>query len=197
MEGKQLTIWQELTSDFGSNSLLNQDIPVFKFEKKELLKTTDKASFEKAKLELQQSLYLKNNWVKIENNLYTQSVYYEPTRLASYYDYESMEYTPEISSALDTFSEESTTPDQNGEILQIYSESKRVRNLLKTLFYKNLDINTNLPMWTRNTCKYGDNFVYLKIDKKRGITGCLQLPNIEIERIEKGIRKRKSGRAHV
>ena len=151
MEGKQLTIWQELTSDFGSNSLLNQDIPVFKFEKKELLKTTDKASFEKAKLELQQSLYLKNNWVKIENNLYTQSVYYEPTRLASYYDYESMEYTPEISSALDTFSEESTTPDQNGEILQIYSESKRVRNLLKTLFYKNLDINTNLPMWTRNT----------------------------------------------
>lgn len=193
MEGKQLTIWQELTSDFGSNSLLNQDIPVFKFEKKELLKTTDKASFEKAKLELQQSLYLKNNWVKIENNLYTQSVYYEPTRLASYYDYESMEYTPEISSALDTFSEESTTPDQNGEILQIYSESKRVRNLLKTLFYKNLDINTNLPMWTRNTCKYGDNFVYLKIDKKRGITGCLQLPNIEIERIEKGIRKRKEG----
>ena len=45
-------------------------------------------------------LYLGQQWQKIENNLYTQAVYYEPTRLASFYDYESMEYTPEISAAL-------------------------------------------------------------------------------------------------
>jgi hypothetical protein len=41
-------------------------------------------------------------------------------------------------------------------------------------------------MWTRNTCKYGDNFVYLKLDPEKGIVGCQQLPTIEIERREVG-----------
>jgi hypothetical protein len=39
-------------------------------------------------------------------------------------------------------------------------------------------------MWVRGVCKYGDNFVYLKIDPEKGIIGCQQLPNIEIQRIE-------------
>jgi len=45
-------------------------------------------------------------------------------------------------------------------------------------------------MWIRNMCKYGDNFVYLKLDPEKGVTGCLQLPNIEIERLERGIDSR-------
>ena len=99
-----------------------------------------------------------------------------------------MEYTPEISAALDIYAEESTTADQNGFILQIYSESKRIKSVLADLFNNNLDINTNLAMWTRNTCKYGDNFVYLKLDPEKGVVGCMQLPNIEIERVEKGMK---------
>jgi hypothetical protein len=55
---------------------------------------------------------------------------------------------------------------------------------LGDLFNNILDVNTNLPMWIRNTCKYGDNFVYLKIDPERGIIGVNQLPNIELERNE-------------
>jgi len=61
---------------------------------------------------------------------------------------------------------------------------------LVDLFVNNLDINTNLPMWVRNTCKYGDNFVYLKLDTEKGVTGCIQLPNIEIERLERGMESR-------
>jgi len=95
--------------------------------------------------------------------------------------------TPEISAALDIYGEESTTVDQNGYMLQIYSESKRIKSILVDLFNNVLDINTNLPMWTRNTCKYGDNFVYLKLDSDKGIVGCMQLPNIEIERLERGM----------
>jgi intein/homing endonuclease len=95
--------------------------------------------------------------------------------------------TPEISTALDIYSEESTTPNQDGYVLQIYSESKRIKSILADLFNNILDININLPMWIRNTCKYGDNFVYLKLDEEKGITGCLQLPNIEIERLERGM----------
>jgi hypothetical protein len=182
-----LTIWQRLSQAFGPNSLLGQDLPTYKLDKTELLRTTDKKEYELEKLQTQQSMYLSGQWAKIENNLYTQAVYYEPTRLASFYDYESMEFTPEISTALDIYSEESTTADQNGYILQIYSESKRIKGILADLFNNILDINTNLAMWTRNTCKYGDNFVYLKLDPEKGIVGCMQLPNIEIERLERGM----------
>jgi len=184
---KEFTVWQRLSNTFGPNSLLNQDYPTYKIDKDVLLKTNDRLEYEKQKLQAQQTLYLAGQWTKIENNLYTQAVYYEPTRLASFYDYESMEFTPEISTALDIYSEESTTPDKDGKMLQIYSESKRIKTILEDLFYNALDLNTNLPMWIRNTCKYGDNFVYLKLDPEKGIVGCMQLPNIEIERLERGM----------
>ena len=185
-----LTVWQRLSKAFGPNSLLNQDYPTYQFDKKELLKTTSKDEYEKEKLQAQQTFYLTNQWAKIESNLYSQAIYYEPTRLASFYDYESMEYTPEISAALDIYGEESTTVDENGYMLQIYSESKRIKSILTDLFNNNLDVNTNLPMWVRNTCKYGDNFVYLKLDSEKGVIGCMQLPNIEIERLERGMAAR-------
>ena len=182
-----LTVWQRLSHAFGPNALLNQDYPTYKFDRKDLLKTTSKQEYEKELLQAQQTYYLANQWTKIESNMYTQSVYYEPTRLASFYDYESMEYTPEISAALDIYGEESTTVDENGYMLQIYSESKRIKSILADLFNNVMDINTNLPMWVRNTCKYGDNFVYLKLDSDKGIVGCMQLPNIEVERLERGM----------
>lgn len=188
MAQEKMTVWQRLGKVFGPNATLDQQSPVFKFDKKELLKTTDKDEFEKEKLQSQQTMYIGKQWQKVEGNLYQQAVYYEPTRLASYYDYESMEYTPEISAALDIYGEESTTPDKDGHILQIYSESKRIKSVLADLFNTKLDISTNLPMWTRNTCKFGDNFVYLKLDPEKGIVGCQQLPNIQIERLEKGMR---------
>ena len=186
-QGQNKTVWQRLSNTFGPNSLLGLGSPEYKLDKTELLKTTNRQEYEKEKLQQQQSLYLQNQWAKIENNLYTQAVYYEPTRLASFYDYESMEYTPEISTALDIYAEESTTPNQDGYVLQVYSESKRIKGILVDLFINKLDINTNLAMWIRNMCKYGDNFVYLKLNQDEGVTGCLQLPNIEIERHERGM----------
>ena len=186
MAEQNMTVWQRLSQTFGPNSLLNQDYPTFKFDKKELLRTKSKEEYEKEKLQAQQTYYLTNQWSKVENNLYSQAIYYEPTRLSAQYDYESMEYTPEISAALDIYAEESTTTNEDGFILQIYSESKRIKGVLADLFNNALDINTNLPMWTRNTCKYGDNFVYLKLDPEKGIVGVQQLPTIEIERHEVG-----------
>ena len=187
MAENNLTVWQRLGKTFGPNSLLGQDYPQFKLDKKELLRTKSRDEYEREKLQAQQTFYLAQQWAKVENNLYSQAVYYEPTRLSSVYDYESMEYTPEISAALDIYSEESTTVNEDGFMLQIYSESKRIKSVLADLFNNVLDINTNLPMWTRNTCKYGDNFVYLKLDPEKGIVGCQQLPNIEIERKEVGM----------
>jgi hypothetical protein len=187
MSDNNLTVWQRLSKTFGPNSLLKQDYPTFKFDKKELLRTPNRDDYEREKLQAQQTFYLTNQWAKVENNLYSQAIYYEPSRLSAQYDYESMEYTPEISAALDIYAEESTTTNEDGFILQIYSESKRIKSVLADLFNNSLDINTNLPMWTRNTCKYGDNFVYMKLDPEKGIIGCQQLPTIEIERHEIGV----------
>ena len=192
MAEQNMTVWQRLSQTFGPNSLLGQDYPTFKFDKKELLRTTNKQEYETEKLQAQQTFYLANQWAKVENNLYSQAIYYEPTRLSSQYDYESMEYTPEISAALDIYAEESTTTNEDGFILQIYSESKRIKGVLADLFNNALDINTNLPMWTRNTCKYGDNFVYLKLDPEKGVVGVQQLPTIEIERHEVGVSQKIS-----
>jgi hypothetical protein len=192
MENRNLTVWQRLSRALGPDALMNQDFPVYKLDKKELLRTTDKGEYEREKLQAKQSFYLANQFAKVENNLYTQAIYYEPNRLASYYDYESMEYTPEISAALDIYAEESTTPNEDGIILQVYSESKRIKSVLVDLFNNVLDINTNLAMWTRNTCKYGDNFVYMRLDPEKGVVGCQQLPNIEIERFEQGLATRNS-----
>ena len=77
-----------------------------------------------------------------------------------------------------------TTTNDKGRVLNIFSNSKRVKTILEDLFFNRLDIHTTLPMWTRNTCKYGDNFVFLNIDDSAGIIGARQLPNFEIERRE-------------
>ena len=183
MADQNLTIFQRLTKIFGYQGQTPQP-PSFNFSKEELLTTNDPIEYERERLKLQQSQYLFDKWAKVDNSMYNQSVYYEPNRIAAYYDFESMEFTPEVSAALDIYAEESTTMSEKGYILNIYSESKRVKSILIDLFENKLDINTNLQMWARGMCKYGDDFVYLKVDPEKGIIGCQQLPNIEIERIE-------------
>jgi hypothetical protein len=185
MANQNLTVFQKLTKMFGypGKPQVTQ-APTFNFNKNELLKTDNKEEFDKNLLQAQQSQYIADKWTKLDQSLYNQSVYYEPNRMAAYYDYESMEFTPEISAALDIYAEESTTMSEKGEILTIYSESDRIKSILEDLFKNKLDINTNLQMWVRGMCKYGDDFVYLKLDPEKGIVGCQQLPNIEIERLE-------------
>jgi hypothetical protein len=185
MANQNPTVFQKLTRMFGFPGQTKIDpSPSFNFNKDELLKTDSREDYEKAMLQAQQSQYIADKWTKLDQSLYNQSVYYEPNRMAAYYDYESMEFTPEVSAALDIYAEESTTMSEKGEILTIYSESDRIKSILQDLFHTKMDINTNLQMWARGMSKYGDDFVYLKIDPEKGIVGVQQLPNIEIERIE-------------
>jgi hypothetical protein len=158
-----------------------------------LLKTDNKADFERAKLQAQQNKYLNGMWKKVENGLFQQSINYETTRIGSYSDFESMEFYPTIAAALDVMMEESTTLNDKGRVMNIYSDSKRVKGILEDLFFNRMDLHVSLPMWTRNTCKYGDNFVYLNIDEKHGITGAKQMPNYEMERRESGLFNMISG----
>ena len=45
---QKFTVWQRLSRALGPDALLNQDFPTYKFDRKELLRTTDKAEYEKA-----------------------------------------------------------------------------------------------------------------------------------------------------
>ena len=182
-QGKK-TIFQQLGDLFGPEKTTRENKSRYSLNDKELLTTKSKEEYDYEKLQLQQDKYLSQQWKKVDNEIYQHSNYYETTRLASYADYEGMEFFPEIAAALDIFMEESTTQNGEGRIINIFSESKRVRRILQDLFFNRLDIHTNLPMWTRNTCKYGDDFLYLNIDSEEGITGVKQLPNIEISRKE-------------
>jgi hypothetical protein len=185
-ENKNLTVYQKLFYLFGQGGgpKANATYNKYNLTDKDLIVTKSKQDFHKEKLQLQQQKYLEGQWAKVDNELYQKSVFYETSRIASYMDFEAMEFTPEIAVALDIMSEESCTLNEQGRIMSIYSDSNRIKKVLDDLFFNVLDIHSNLPMWTRNTCKYGDNFVYLKIDYKDGIIGANQLTNVDIERKE-------------
>jgi len=183
---KNLTVFQRLNNIFGPDGV---NVPKgqtnrYSLGNQELLKTQSKDEYNTAKLQAQQNKYLSGMWSKVDGELYQQAIHYETTRIGSYADFEAMEFYPEISAALDIMMEEATTPNDKGQVINIYSDSKRVKAILEDLFKNRLDIHTSLPMWTRNTCKYGDNFVHLNIDDKAGILGVKQMPNFEMERRE-------------
>ena len=188
MVDNKKSIFQRLNTIFDANGLdltkVNQTVNKYSIGNDVLLKTQSKEEYEAAKLQAQQTKFLGGVWRKTENELIQHSMHYETTRIGSYADFESMEFYPEIAAALDIMMEESTTVNNKGRVLNVYSDSKRIQGILEDLFFNRLDLHASLPMWTRNICKYGDNFLLLNIDDKKGIIGARQLPNFEIERRE-------------
>ena len=114
----------------------------------------------------------------------TLSAYGSFDRMARYSDFSEMEATPEIASALDIYSEETASPDDKGNVLHIYSENRKIRELLRTLFYDTLNVDFNLTMWVRNLCKYGDFFLFNDVSPEFGVIGAYPIPISEIEREE-------------
>jgi hypothetical protein len=186
-DNNNLTNFQKLFYLFGQGGPKQSNYKKYELNDTDLIVTKSREEYEKEKLGLQQQHYQESQWTKVDNELYQKSVFYETTRLASYMDFEAMEFTPEMAATLDIISEEASTLSEQGKIVNVYSDSSRVKSVLEDLMFNILDTHTNLPMWTRNTCKYGDNFVYLKIHNKEGIIGVTQLPNIEINREENGM----------
>jgi hypothetical protein len=198
MAKENLTIFQRLNRVVNPNynPPQKQTTQRFNLGGGELLKTTNKQEYDAAKLQAQQNKYLQSTWKRVENGLFQQSINYETTRVGSYADFEAMEFYPTIAAALDVMMEESTTVNDRGRVLNIYSDSKRVKGILEDLFFNRLDLHTTLPMWTRNTCKYGDNFIYLNINDRQGIVSTKQMPNYEMERREAGLYDLVSGREY-
>ena len=114
----------------------------------------------------------------------TLSAYGTFDRMARYSDFSEMEATPEIASALDIYAEECVSPDANGRCLHVYSENRKIKELLETLFYDTLNVNFNLVMWVRNLVKYGDFFIFNDVSPEFGVINAYPIPITEMEREE-------------
>ena len=105
-------------------------------------------------------------------------------RTERYVDFDQMEYTPEIASAMDIYADEMTTHSSLNAVLNISCDNEEIKMLLHTLYYDILNIEYNLFSWCRAMCKYGDFFLYLDLDESLGITSVIGLPTSEVERLE-------------
>ena len=123
---------------------------------------------------------------RAHNDVYnsTLSAYGQYDRMSRYSDFSEMESTPEIASALDIYAEETVSSDEKGQVLHIYSENRKVQELLETLFYDTLNVEFNLVMWVRNLCKYGDFFLFNDVSPEYGIINAYPIPISEMEREE-------------
>tara|TARA_R110000824_G_scaffold393877_1_gene593290 strand:+ start:701 stop:2578 length:1878 start_codon:yes stop_codon:yes gene_type:complete len=114
----------------------------------------------------------------------SNKVLYNRNRQVRYTDFDQMEYMPEIASALDVYADEITTSNSLSPIIHIDCHNREIKDILHTLLYKVLNIESNLFGWSRSTCKFGDYYLYLDIDEAMGITNVIPLPVREIERLE-------------
>jgi len=123
---------------------------------------------------------------KTQSHVYStaMSAYGTYDRMARYSDFSEMEYTPEISSALDIYAEETVAADEHGRVLHIYSENPTIQKLLDELFYDTLNVEFNLTSWVRNLCKYGDFFLFNDVSPEYGIINGYPMPVNEVEREE-------------
>ena len=155
---------------------------------KVLYKTTNKDDYEQKKLELQQNRYLADRWVKSNVSLALNGVTGLNNIKLMYRDADLMDAYPEIGAALDILSDEACiAKDSTGAVVNVYSKSERVKSILEDLFVNRLNIQLTAQMVIRAMCKYGNQFMLLDIDHKKGVKGWKQLPVFQVERIENGM----------
>tara|TARA_R110000824_G_scaffold14605_5_gene62119 strand:+ start:7216 stop:9147 length:1932 start_codon:yes stop_codon:yes gene_type:complete len=138
----------------------------------------DKFSFQSAGgLEFKKSVYdpYKNLGASFFNN---------QGRMERYMDFDQMEYSPELHSALDIYADEMTTSNEFRKLLTIKCPNEEIRFTLENLYHNILNIDFNLFGWCRTMCKYGDYFLYLDLDDETGVKNVIGLPAKEIERLE-------------
>ena len=152
-----------------------------------IYKTTNKDDYEQKKLELQQDKYLKDRWYKANVNLSVTAYSGLNNVKLMYRDADLMDAFPEIGAALDIVSEESCITNSDNNVINVYSKSDRIKNILEDLFVNRLNVQLTAPMIIRAMAKYGNQFMLLDVDHKNGVKGWRQLPVFNMERIENGI----------
>ena len=168
----------------GLQRLFSTNVIVRKNPKGSGLKVRDTS-----KLQAFNQEYLKDKFRRIHRSSLTansrdQITGYSAMREQLYRDYDIMDSDPIIASALDIYADESTTRDESGNLLKIYSSDDNIKDILENLYYDIMNLDFNLWPWVRNLAKYGDFFLHLDISEQYGIVNVKPLSVHEIERLE-------------
>jgi hypothetical protein len=142
-----------------------------------------RTQLDKFKFQSAQGLEFKKAEYLTYENISTKTMHAQ-NRADRYIDFDQMEYMPEIASALDIYADEMTTNNELTAMLKVKCGNEEIKSILESLYFKTLNLESNLFSWSRNMCKYGDYFLYLDIDDKLGITSAIGLPSNQIERME-------------
>ena len=154
---------------------------------------TNKEDRDKKLAQLKQQRFLSYQWNKIGYDTQMKNMANATQVSVMYRDADLMDQWPEINAGLHILSEEATTINAKGKMLNVYSKSERIQSILEDLFYNRLDCNVMLPMITRATCKYGNEFMFLNLDQDLGVKGWKELPVHEMKRLENGLGSMFSG----
>ena len=183
---KKLTIFQRLGRlMLGDKNISN--VNSYQLQSDVLFKATSPEEYETKALETKQQHLLAKQWKKAAYDINNKSIAGLNNIKMMYRDADLMDAFPEIGTALDIVSEEVCFVPTSGFMVNVTSKSERIKSILQDLFVNRLSINTLLPMITRATCKYGNQYMLLNIDKNNGIIGWKQLPVYEMERYENGM----------
>lgn len=138
-------------------------------------------------LQAKQQKLMARQWYRAQQDINNQSLAGLNDVRLMYRDVDLMDTMPEIATAIDIVSEEACYIGESGSLINVSSNSERVKGILQDLFVNRLSINTTLPMLTRSMIKYGNAFWLLHTDAQLGILGWKELPVYEIERYENGM----------
>lgn len=185
---KKLTVFQRLGWILGTNNTNNYKLSAKPSNSDDvLLKTNDKAEYDLALLQARQQHLLARQWRRAQYDTSNRSLANLSELKLMYRECDLMDLYPEIGAALDVVTEECTYVNDKGCVINITSNSERIKSILQDLFVNRLSINTVLPMVCRGMCKYGNDFMLLNIDAQNGVTGWKELPVYEMERYENGM----------
>ena len=189
MANKFKTVFQQLDNVVSGNwdNMSHNNSYDLSSDNNVIYTTTDKGEYEKHKLEYQQNAYLSQRWKKANTDLSVKAFNGLNNVKLMYRDADLMDAYPEIGAALDIVSEEACVLGNTGQVVNVYSKSNRIKNVLEDLFINRLDLQVTAPMIIRAMCKYGNQFMLLNIDNKLGVKSWRQLPVFNVERIENGV----------
>ncbi|MCD8206368.1 MAG: portal protein [Bacteroidales bacterium] len=148
---------------------------------------SSREEFDAKVLQAKQQKLLSQQWKRTQYDLANNSLASLNDLKLMYRDADLMDCFPEIGTSMDIVSEEVCPAGEDGNVLNVYSKSERVRSILEDLFINRLTINVTLPMIARAMYKYGNEFMLHNISETRGILGWKELPTYEIERYENGM----------
>lgn len=121
---------------------------------------------------------------RIAASIYEHNLQANADRVGRLRDYDLMDQTPIVSTALNVYADDACSYNEEGKILTIDSDNEKIKDELDFLFNEIINIDFNIYHWSRSLCKYGDEYLLMAIEPNKGIQGIISLPTSEIEREE-------------